>query len=55
MAITLTTTAESARSALQQIDTIATQLEDLATLTRARMFDGRHDQEKAFRHARGYN
>jgi Ca-activated chloride channel homolog len=32
-----------------------TQLDKLATLTRARVFDGRTDLEKAFRTARGYN
>ena len=31
------------------------QLQDVATLTRARVFDGRRDLTTAFRHARGYN
>jgi Ca-activated chloride channel family protein len=32
-----------------------TQLQDVARLTRARVFDGREDLTRAFRHARGYN
>jgi Ca-activated chloride channel family protein len=36
-------------------DADASQLERLAKLTRARVFDGRRNLEEAFRHARGYN
>jgi Ca-activated chloride channel family protein len=36
-------------------DADATQLDHLATLTRARVFDGRKDLQGAFRAARGYN
>ncbi|MBD3309266.1 VWA domain-containing protein [candidate division KSB3 bacterium] len=36
-------------------DASAGQLEDLARLTRGRVFDGRHDLVQAFRKAKGYN
>jgi Ca-activated chloride channel family protein len=36
-------------------DAEASQLDDLATLTRARVFDGRSDLTEAFRSVRGYN